>query len=234
VEVEVSRVALDPTSRAPVVLLADKMHTVVLPIWVGPAEARAIATQLDGLIPPRPLTHDLMKAVLDRIGVGLRKVVITDLRENTYYARLVLLVDGEDVEVDSRPSDAIALAVRFGQPIFVSRALLAREGIADQRPAGARALTVDGVTVQPLSAELASYFAVPVGQGVVVSDVQGPASAALQRGDIILEVDGDPVHDPDELRRDLRERHERADLGVHRDGAEIHIVLESHEETFDK
>src|SRR5512134_589017 len=124
VEVEVSRVALDPASRSPVVLLEDKAHNFALPIWIGPAEAHAIASRLEGVESPRPLTHDLMKSVMEHVGVGLQRVIIRELRDNTYYASIVLLWDGDEVEVDSRPSDAIALAVRFGQPIFVNRSLL--------------------------------------------------------------------------------------------------------------
>ena len=131
---------VDPASRSPVVLLEDKAHNVALPIWIGPAEAHAIASQLEGVESPRPLTHDLMKAVIERVGVGLQRVVIRELRDNTYYASIVLLWDGEEVEIDSRPSDAIALAVRFGQPIFVNRALLEGQTALDLRGRRADAL----------------------------------------------------------------------------------------------
>jgi bifunctional DNase/RNase len=225
VEVEVSRVAIDPTSRSPVVLLEDKAHTVALPIWIGPAEAHAIATHLEGVDVPRPLTHDLMKNVFDRIGVGLRKVVIGELRDNTYFARVVLLWDGDEVEIDSRPSDAIALAMRFGQPIYVSRALLESDAALDLRGGRAGAQSVGGVTVQALSDEMAEYFDVPAGRGVVVSDVARPAGANLRRGDVILEVDGAPVHGPSDYRSKLAESLGGADLSIQRNGERIHVAV---------
>ena len=218
-----SRVAVDPTSRSPVVLLEDKTHHVALPIWIGPAEAHAIASRLEGVESPRPLTHDLMKAVFERVGIGLQRVVIRELRDNTYYASIVLLWDGEEMEIDSRPSDAIALAMRFGQPIFVSRTLLEGETALDLRGVSGAAQSVGGVTVQGLSDEMADYFALPSGQGVVVSDVSAGAVGALRRGDVILEVDGNPVHTPSEFRDLLSARSGRADLAVQRDGARLHV-----------
>jgi hypothetical protein len=223
VEVEVSRVAVDPASHSPVVLLEDKAHNVALPIWIGLSEAHAIASRLEGIESPRPLTHDLMKAVFERVGIGLQRVVIRELRDNTYYASIVLLWDGEEMEVDSRPSDAIALAMRFGQPIFVNRALLEGDTALDLRGMAAAAQSVGGVTVQGLSGELADYFDLPSGQGVVVSEVSGSADAALRRGDVILEVDGNPVHTPGEFRALLSAHSGRADLAVQRDGARLHV-----------
>jgi bifunctional DNase/RNase len=225
VEVEVSRVAIDPASRSPVVVLEDKDHKMALPIWIGPAEAQAIASRLEGIETPRPLTHDLMKNVLDRIGVGLRKVVIRDLRENTYYAHIVLDWDGEEVTIDSRPSDAIALAVRFGQPIFVSRALMERESIVARSGSSGDALTVGGITVQVLSEELAGHFDLPHGQGVVVSDVAAGEHDGLRRGDVILEVDGRPVRDPEDFRAQVTAQSRATDLAVHRNGSRIHVAF---------
>jgi bifunctional DNase/RNase len=223
VEVEVSRIALDPDSRAPVVLLVDKAHTVALPIAIGPAEAQSIASRLAGVEPPRPFTHDLMKTVMDRIGVGLQRVVIRELRDNTYYASLVLLWRGEEVEIDSRPSDAIAMAVRFGQPIFVNRALLEGQGAVDLRGVAAAPRRVGGITVQRLSDELAEYFHMAAGQGVVVSEVV--AGMGLRPGDVILAVDGSPVRDPDDFQAKLHAGAGHADLAVQRDGARIHVAF---------
>ena len=228
VEVEVSRVALDPASRSPVVLLEDKGHTVALPIWIGPAEAHAIASQLEGIESPRPLTHDLMKTVMEQVGVGLQRVVIRELRDNTYYASLVLLWDGEEVEIDSRPSDAIALAVRFRQPIFVHRTLLESQAALDLRDARDDvALRVGGVTVQGMSDELAAYFELPAGRGVVVADITEPAGDGLRRGDVILEVDGDPVRDPADFRAKLRAGSGQVDLSVQREHVRIHVAFAS-------
>ncbi len=227
VEVRVQRVAMDPASHSPVVLLEDRAGSAALPIWIGAAEAQAIAVQLAGDSPPRPLTHDLVKAMLDRVGVGLRRVLIRDLQDGTFFADVVLERDGEEVSVDSRPSDAIALAVRFGRPIFVDRQLFAREAVM-QRPDPARAdvVTVGGITVQGLSAELARYFDLPAGRGVVVSDVRGGASPALHRGDVVLEIDGEAVLDVRDFRARIRDGSGQAALRVQREGDLVDVALE--------
>ena len=124
VEVEVRSVGFDNASHAPVVVLQDHDRKVALPIWIGPAEAQAIAMQMEGINPPRPMTHDLMKTILDDAGVQFDKVIIQDLKDTTYYARIYLRSGRQDLQVDSRPSDAIALAVRFHRPIYVTTALL--------------------------------------------------------------------------------------------------------------
>src|SRR5512145_3158376 len=151
VEVEVSRVALDESSRSPVVLLEDKAHTLALPIWIGVSEAQAIAMEIEGVAPPRPLTHDLVKDMLDHVGVELTRVLISELRGSTYYARIYLSARGDQVEIDSRPSDAIALAVRFHRPIFVAASLLTRDQTVALSPGGAETASIGGVTVQALS-----------------------------------------------------------------------------------
>jgi len=227
VQVRVRRVAYDPASRAPVVLLEDAEHAMALPIWVGPAEAQAIAMHLDGPAPARPLTHDLMKAVFEGLGVDLRRVVIRAMQDSTYFADLVLARDGEEMVFDSRPSDAIALAVRFGQPIFVERTLFEREAVVDLRGAdGDDVLAVDGVTVQALSAALASAFDLPPGRGVLVSDVAEAAGGGLQRGDVVLEIDGTPVRDAADFRAKLRDGPGQAALAVQRGGKRVALSLE--------
>lgn len=225
VEARVRQVSVDPTSGSPVVLLEDPNRRVALPIWIGPTEAQAIAAHLGGVTPPRPMTHDLMKAALERLEVGLHRVVIRELRGHTYLADIVLDRDGEEIVVDSRPSDAIALAVRFGRPIFVDRQLFMREAVVDLRRETADSLVVAGLTIQRLSADLASYFELPVGQGVVVADIAAGGPAGVHRGDVILEVDGDAVRDPADFRDKVRAASEHAVLGVHRDGARIEVEL---------
>jgi bifunctional DNase/RNase len=227
IEVEVQRVAVDPSSQSPVILLEDKAHTMALPIWIGPAEAQSIAMQLEGVAPPRPMTHDLMKNILDEVGVKMVKVVIRELRDNTYHARIVLDRSGDRVEIDSRPSDAIALAVRCGQPIFVSPAVLHAANTIDlQAMAPARSLTLRGVTVQDMSEDLAKHFALPAGHGVLVSDVDDSADDGLRRGDVILEVDGKPVGNLDEFERRMR-AHGLLRLSVQRGDERIDVAFDA-------
>jgi bifunctional DNase/RNase len=123
VAVDVDRVALDRSSGSPVVVLEDHAGKRSLPIWIGFAEAGSIASELRHEHPPRPNTHDLAKRLLDDLHGAVSRVVVTELREGTFYAVLVLETAGRKIEVDARPSDAIALALRTGAPVFVRESL---------------------------------------------------------------------------------------------------------------
>ncbi len=118
-EVKVETVAQDLFNR-PVVVLREPKSNRVLPIWIGQAEAWAIALELRGEKPPRPMTHDLMRNMLGELGIQVSRIVIHDLVEGTYYASIYLEHDGKSHEIDSRPSDALALALRAGAPIFIT------------------------------------------------------------------------------------------------------------------
>jgi uncharacterized protein len=125
-EMFVSRVALDIERGTAVVLLADEAETRLLPIWIGVFEAKAIATELHGEKPERPMTHDLLAAILEQTGFVMESVTITDLRESTFYA-LIRLTRGDDtLDVDARPSDSLALALRCHARIFVDEDVLAQ------------------------------------------------------------------------------------------------------------
>jgi hypothetical protein len=119
VEMKVRGLALDPVSNMPIIILRDEEDKRSLPIWVGIFEANAIALELEKIPTPRPMTHDLIKNILETMEARLLKIVVTDLRENTFFAELHLQVGEGEVTVDSRPSDAIALALRAAAPIFV-------------------------------------------------------------------------------------------------------------------
>jgi uncharacterized protein len=128
-EVTVAGVTVDPVTKSPIVVLRDPETGNVVPIWIGLLEANAIALALDGTQLPRPMTHDLMKSILDATGTRLRSVEIADIRESTYFAFLHLEGNGESVRMDARPSDAIALALRCGARILVSETVLAKSSI---------------------------------------------------------------------------------------------------------
>lgn len=123
-EVKVRGLILDPRNNSPVVILKDVSSDMVLPIWIGVFEANAIAMEIEKAVAPRPMTHDLLKNVIAQLGATVERVIITDLIESTFYAVIVLRVNGEHVIVDSRPSDAIALALRTDSPIFVAEHVL--------------------------------------------------------------------------------------------------------------
>jgi bifunctional DNase/RNase len=215
VEVKVGGMGIDRTVGAPIVRLVEKRAAGrALTIWIGPYEAQAIAMELQGMPSPRPQTHDLMKQLVERLGGKLDRVVIAELRDDTYFATMHLAApDGKDLKVDARPSDAIALALRLHGPIFVEDGLLAK---AELQNAATR---LWGVTVQNLTPDLASFFSVPARQGVVVSDVADDAAAHdLARGDVITAVDGEPIGSVDELaaRADARAEGDPVRLSVRR------------------
>lgn len=137
VSVEVRRVALDATTGTPVIILGEAGGERLLPIWIGVAEARSIQSRLERVRPPRPNTHDLAKRLLEGLDGHVERVVVTDLRDRTYYA--VIVMDGMNgpVEIDARPSDAIALALRVEAPIFVRHWLFeSGKPDADETPKG--------------------------------------------------------------------------------------------------
>jgi hypothetical protein len=118
-EMKVKGLALDPLSNMPMIILRDEEEKRSLPIWVGLFEANAIALELEKISTPRPMTHDLIKNILESLDARVQKIVVNDLRDNTFYAVIHLRLGSADITVDSRPSDAIALALRVGAPIFV-------------------------------------------------------------------------------------------------------------------
>ncbi|MEW5807789.1 MAG: bifunctional nuclease family protein [Acidobacteriota bacterium] len=124
IKMKVKSLLIDPVSNMPIIILREESSEEILPIWVGIFEANAIAMQLEKIISPRPMTHDLLKNILDDFHVGLEKVVINDLKENTFFATLYLKHNNCSIEIDSRPSDAIALALRTNSPIFVESDVL--------------------------------------------------------------------------------------------------------------
>jgi len=135
--IESIRVSLMNYQR--VVILKEKTSDRYLPIWIGPAEADAIAVQLQDVSVARPLTHDLLRSVIDTLGAHVNHILVNDLSNDTFYARIVLDVNGDALEIDSRPSDAIALAVRVKVPIFADENVLAKAGVL---------LDKDGETVE--------------------------------------------------------------------------------------
>ena len=128
---EIKGLMLDPSSNVPIVILRDEESDVFLPIWIGVFEANAIALRIEGVEPPRPMTHDLLLSSLQTLGAAIERIVISDLRESTFFAVIHLVRRGEKLTIDSRPSDAIALALRAEAPIFVLRTVLEKARAVD-------------------------------------------------------------------------------------------------------
>jgi bifunctional DNase/RNase len=119
IEMTIRGLMVDPITNMPIIILRDRDGQRVLPIWVGVYEANAIALQMENVATPRPMTHDLLKNVIQDLRATIDKIVVSDLKENTFYALIHLTVNGEGMAIDARPSDAIALALRARAPIFV-------------------------------------------------------------------------------------------------------------------
>src|ERR1700741_3790272 len=130
VEMKIRGLMMDPGTNMPIVILNGGSGTSLLPIWVGIYEANAIALEIEKVSTPRPMTHDLIKSLLSGLHTGIRKVVVSELKDDTFYALIWLDREGELISVDSRPSDALALALRLDCPIFVDDSVLKSSKLA--------------------------------------------------------------------------------------------------------
>ncbi len=142
IEMTIDSIRVSLMNYQRVVILKEKMSDRYLPIWIGPSEADAIAVKLQGVTVPRPLTHDLLGSIIDTMGAKVDSIIVNDLKNDTFYAKIILEMDGKQVEVDSRPSDALALAVRSTVPIFAEESVLDKAGIL-----------LDGETGKPIFEE---------------------------------------------------------------------------------
>jgi len=129
IEMTIDSIRVSLMNYQRVVILKEKDTERYLPIWIGPAEADAIAVKLQGVTVPRPLTHDLLQSLIDSLGAAVKSIIVSDLKNDTFYAKIILNVDGGVIEVDSRPSDALALAVRVEVPIYAEEIVLDQAGI---------------------------------------------------------------------------------------------------------
>jgi hypothetical protein len=134
IEMAIKGLMVDPLTNLPIIILRDESNERVLPIWVGPVEANAIALQVENVNTPRPMTHDLLRHVVAELGGTLTRVIIHDLKDSTFYAYLEIARDGERLLVDARPSDALALSLRTRVPIFVNVAVFEHARGADVAP----------------------------------------------------------------------------------------------------
>ena len=136
VEMVIDSIRVSLMNYQRVVILKEKDTDRYLPIWIGPNEADAIAVKLQGVSVPRPLTHDLLNSIVYALGASVNSIVVSDLKNDTFYAKIILNVDGRQLEIDSRPSDAIALAVRVDAPIYAEEGVLDKAGILLDRDTG--------------------------------------------------------------------------------------------------
>lgn len=151
-KVEIDSIRVSLMSQDRIIILKEQNIERYLPIWIGPFEAEAIRVELQGAEVTRPLTHDLLKSVISELGGRVEQIVVSELRNDVFYARLIVEIDGQTVEIDSRPSDAIALAVRVKVPIFVAESVMDRAAI---EPAEEISLDKDLAATQPEEEESA-------------------------------------------------------------------------------
>jgi bifunctional DNase/RNase len=135
VEMKIKGLMIDPVSNMPIIILKNSGGDSVLPIWVGIFEANAIAMELETIVSPRPMTHDLLKNVIESLKATIQRVVITDLKDNTFFATIHLSQSGEALQIDARPSDAMALALRARAPIYVDQQVLDKSSSAGEESA---------------------------------------------------------------------------------------------------
>jgi bifunctional DNase/RNase len=230
VQMEVKGVRMDPVAQNPVVILADKAEKRVIPIWIGLLEASAIEKELRNTTSPRPMTHDLLYAILGHVEAKVKEVKILDLKEHTYFATLLLTVNKRRIEVDARPSDAIIIALKSKAPIYIAARILADQGISLTQ--GEDGTEHHGIRIQELTPELASHFDFKGEKGILVSEVlSGSASEAsgIKAGDIISKVNSKEIGNLEEFESALQAGKESGSIrvSVFRDGKtkEIHLDL---------
>lgn len=230
IEMKVRGVTIDQNTQQPVVLLVDMKEKKGLPIWIGTNEARAIAMEIEGVSTPRPLTHDLIMNILTGLQTTLEKITITDLKENTFYALLSLKGKKGSITIDSRPSDAIALALRVKAPIFVAQKVMKEAQMINLVTELPQEKWEEkfGFHIQELTPELSEYFRVGDAQGVLVVEVnkESPGEkSGLRQGDIITAVDDSSVSTLDGLTHSLAAHENSHTMKVLREGRPLSITL---------
>ena len=153
VQMTVGGLTLDPVTKTPIVVLKDESDNLNLPIWIGLLEATSMATELEGVKMARPMTHDLLRNLLTEFGAKVESIEVTELRENTFFAVIYLTLNGQTVAMDSRPSDAISLALRTKSPIYVARAVLEASSVLGAEKSEDETETPAGQNLSEMSPE---------------------------------------------------------------------------------
>ncbi|HEY4715474.1 MAG TPA: bifunctional nuclease domain-containing protein, partial [bacterium] len=228
VEMEVKGVTLDSNTNSPVVILEDIASKKLMPIWIGFSEARAIAAELEGVSPPRPMTHDLLQNIITGLGGKVERIAITELKNQTFYAVIAIRARRRSFRFDCRPSDAIALALRFKSLIYVSREVFDSVQTISSLPEGWEDVVM-GFSVQELSRDIAEAMGINYAAGILVSDVREGSSSekdGLRRGDIIISVNGESISTIKNLVRVISESEDRPmKTDIIREGQKLSLEL---------
>ncbi len=230
-EVTVKGVNLNPMGESSLVVLVDLKGEMALPILIGFSEARAISLKINDIKTIRPLTHDLINNILNRLKAKLVRVLINKVEGDIIYSTLYFKLDGSEITVDSRPSDAIALALRAEAPISVSKEVLRAVGVELGESGHENRLVMEqGLTVQKMTPLLAKHFGLESPKGVLISDVKpgSPAEVAgLKTGDVIIEVNGQRIKSIKRFKSIIQDigKGERIKLLVRRGEDSIPLVI---------
>jgi bifunctional DNase/RNase len=204
IEVKVHLLGFDSSNKQPLIFLSDPLEQRALPICIGLFEANAIYSEMQGIQHRRPLTHDLLQRVIQKVNGRIHRVIITHHKEGIYYATIEMDKDGTLVEIDARPSDSIAMALKFEAPIYIAKSLFREMAV----PLGGEKEVDEqyGLTLQELTDTLAECFSFRSTRGILVSDVRKGSRAekdGIKRGDIFVEVGGKGVEDITSLKNAL-------------------------------
>ncbi len=236
-ELHVKKVLYLQMTQSPVVILVDSSEKQFLPIWIGFSEAQAIALEMEHFKPPRPMTHDLFPTVVKELDGKIEKLLITETKANTYYATLSVSTKDKTREIDCRPSDGIAIALRVKAPIFASESVMRNaRPVPDEieSAGGAHRLELLPVTVQTLTPELAAALELGAAKGVLVSASQHPK---VLRGDVIVAVGSDRLATVEQLKAALDKVGEGKDVDLkisrERQITTIRVTLDKRDESSD-
>ena len=226
VRVNIHKLIVDPATQNPVVTLSDPDKKRVLFIWIGPSEARAIYAELQGTKHFRPLTHDLLAGVINEFNSVVHRVVITHVKEDVFYATILLEKDGSLVEIDARPSDSLIMALKFKAPVFVAKTLF--EQLALPMEDKAEIGDQYGLSLQELTPELSEYLSFSTKQGIMVSGIRQGSQAAkdgLETGDIIVDIGGQVIENVFSMKRVYAETDEPVDARIFRNSGFMTLTL---------
>ncbi|MEJ5377650.1 MAG: bifunctional nuclease domain-containing protein [bacterium] len=221
--VKVQAVVRDPRTAQPVVLLTDPSGRRTMPIWIGEAEAMALEAAMGGHVSKRPLTHDLLASVINRLEASLEEVRVTELKEEIYYALILLKGPKGLIQVDARPSDALVLAVKTMKPVSVERSLFETKSLSMT----GSLIELYGLEVQELDQQLSLALG-HKGKGVLVAHVfsETPAQrGGIQPGDILEKIEGRILESPEELEEALQSSQGKMRLELFRKGKRLELVI---------
>ena len=226
IPLKVYRLFVDPRSGQHVVVLADSKEARGLFVWIGPFEANAINSELQGITPLRPLTHDLVESIINKTNLKVKQIVITHIDEGVYIAKMVIESGGSAIEIDVRPSDSIVIALKFKLPVYASETLFEKMSVELEQQVQ---IEEDyGLSIQEVTASLAKAFSYGEASGVLVSEVKEASRAekdGIKRGDIIMEVAGEHIETMASLRNALKKIKTPVQAKIFREARPIFVTV---------